>query len=43
VESNHDVDADRAAVVDAVAEKANMQPSKRSSGGFADEDDLFDL
>ncbi|KAK1691856.1 hypothetical protein QYE76_008553 [Lolium multiflorum] len=42
-ESNHDDDADRAAFVDAAAEKANVQPPKRSSGGFADEDDLFDL
>ncbi|KAK1643005.1 hypothetical protein QYE76_060810 [Lolium multiflorum] len=42
-ESNHDDDADRAAFVDAAAEKANVQPPKRSSGGFADEDDFFDL
>jgi hypothetical protein len=42
-ESNHDDDADCAAFVDAAAKKANVQPSKRSSGGFADEDDLFDL
>ncbi|KAK1654018.1 hypothetical protein QYE76_071823 [Lolium multiflorum] len=42
-ESNHDDDADRAAFVDAAAEKANVQPSKRSSGGFADEDDLYDV
>ena len=42
-ESNHDDDADHVAFVDAAAEKANVQPSKRSSGGFADEDDLFDL
>jgi hypothetical protein len=42
-ESNHDDDADRAAFVDAAAEKANVLPSKRSSGGFSDEDDLFDL
>ncbi|KAK1558113.1 hypothetical protein QYE76_018900 [Lolium multiflorum] len=38
-----DDDADRAAFVDAAAEKADKLPSKRSSGGFADEDDLFDL
>lgn len=42
-ESIHDDDADRDAFVDAAAEKANVLPSKRSSGGFADEDDLFDL
>ncbi|KAK1670877.1 hypothetical protein QYE76_059036 [Lolium multiflorum] len=42
-ESNHDDDADHAAFVDAAPEKANVQPSKRPSGGFADEDDLFDL
>ncbi|KAM0889317.1 hypothetical protein ACQ4PT_027766 [Festuca glaucescens] len=42
-ESNHDDEADRAAFIDAAAEKANVQPSKRSSGGFADEDDLLDL
>ncbi|KAK1646509.1 hypothetical protein QYE76_064314 [Lolium multiflorum] len=39
-EPNHNDHADRAAFVDAAAEKANVQPSKRSSGGFADEDDL---
>jgi hypothetical protein len=42
-ESNHDDDADRTAFVDVATEKANVQPSKRSSGGFANEDDLFDL
>jgi hypothetical protein len=42
-ESIHDDDADRTAFVDASAEKVNVQPSKRSSGGFVDEDDLFDL
>jgi hypothetical protein len=42
-ESIHDDDADRAAFVDAAAEKANVQPAKRSSGCFAHEDDLFDL
>jgi hypothetical protein len=42
-ESIHDDDADRAAFVDAAAEKADVLPSKRSSGGFVDEDDLFDL
>ena len=42
-ESNHDDDADRAAFVDAAAEKANVLPSKRSTGGSADEDDLLDM
>jgi hypothetical protein len=42
-ESNHDDDADRAAFVDAAAEKTDVLPAKRSFGGFADEDDLFDL
>jgi hypothetical protein len=41
--SSHDDDADRVAFVDAAAEKADALPSKRSSGGFADEDDLYDL
>ncbi|KAK1648290.1 hypothetical protein QYE76_066095 [Lolium multiflorum] len=41
--SIHDDDADRAAFVDAAAEKADALPTKRSSGGFVDEDDLFDL
>ena len=41
--SIHDDDADRTAFVDAAAEKADVLPSKRSSGGFADEDDLFDM
>ncbi|KAK1677023.1 hypothetical protein QYE76_037871 [Lolium multiflorum] len=41
--SIHDDDADRTAFVDAAAEKADVLPSKRSSGGFADEDDLFDI
>jgi hypothetical protein len=42
-ESNHDNDADHAPFVDAAPEKANTQPAKRPSGGFADEDDLLDL
>jgi hypothetical protein len=42
-ESIHDDDADRTPFVDAAAEKVNVLPSKRSPGGFADEDDLFDL
>jgi hypothetical protein len=41
--SMHDDDADHAAFVDAAAEEAEALPSKRSSGGFADEDDLYDL
>ncbi|KAK1680760.1 hypothetical protein QYE76_041608 [Lolium multiflorum] len=41
--SMHDDDADHAAFVDAAAEEAEALPSKRSSGGFADEDDLWDL
>jgi hypothetical protein len=41
--SIHDDDTDRAAFADVAAEKADELPSKRSSGGFADEDDLFDL
>ncbi|KAK1682234.1 hypothetical protein QYE76_043082 [Lolium multiflorum] len=42
-ESMHDDDADQAAFVDAAAEEAKALPSKRSYGGFADEDDLWDL
>ncbi|KAK1628758.1 hypothetical protein QYE76_003073 [Lolium multiflorum] len=41
--SMHDDDADHAAFVDAAAEEAEALASKRSSGGFADEDDLWDL
>ncbi|KAK1610070.1 hypothetical protein QYE76_033743 [Lolium multiflorum] len=41
--SMNDDDADHAAFVDAAAEEAEALPSKRSSGGFADEDDLWDL
>jgi hypothetical protein len=41
--SMRDDDADHAAFVDAAAEEAEALPSKRSSGGFADEDDLYDL
>jgi hypothetical protein len=37
------MDADHTAFVDAAAEKADMEPSKRSSSRFADEDDLFDM
>jgi hypothetical protein len=42
-ESNHDNDADHVVFVDAAPEKASAQTSKRPSGGFIDEDDLFDL
>ena len=41
--SMRDDDADHAAFVDAAVEEAKASPVKRSSGGFADEDDLFDL
>jgi hypothetical protein len=41
--SMHDDDADHAAFVDAAAEEAEALASKRSSGGSADEDDLWDL
>ncbi|KAK1647594.1 hypothetical protein QYE76_065399 [Lolium multiflorum] len=41
--SIHDDDADADAFVDAAVEKADALPSKRSSRGFVDEDDLFDL
>nr|XP_051230104.1 uncharacterized protein LOC127348027 [Lolium perenne] len=36
-------DADHDAFVDAAAEEARSSPAKRSTGGFADEDDLFDI
>ncbi|KAK1627426.1 hypothetical protein QYE76_001741 [Lolium multiflorum] len=36
-------DADRDTFVDAAAEEARASPAKRSTGGFADEDDLFDI
>jgi hypothetical protein len=35
--------ADRDTFVDAAAEEARASPTKRSTGGFADEDDLFDM
>ena len=41
--SMHDDDADHAAFVDAAAEKAKALPLKIPSGGFVDEDDLYDL
>jgi hypothetical protein len=36
-------DADHDAFVNAVAEEARASPTKRSTGGYADEDDLFDM
>jgi hypothetical protein len=36
-------DTDRDTFVDAAAEGARASPAKRSIGGFADEDDLFDM
>jgi hypothetical protein len=39
----HDDDPDHATFVDAAVKEAKASPVKRSSGGFADEDDLFDL
>jgi hypothetical protein len=41
--SMRDDDADHAAFVDAAGEEVKASPVKRPSGGFADEDDLFDL
>ncbi|KAK1620165.1 hypothetical protein QYE76_025682 [Lolium multiflorum] len=41
--SVRDDDADRDAFVDAAAEETRASPVKRSTGGFADEDDLFDM
>ena len=38
-----DDDADRDAFIDAAVEGAKASPTKRSTGGFADEDDLFDM
>ena len=40
--SVRNVDADRDTFVDAAADGAKASPAKRSTGGFADEDDLFD-
>jgi hypothetical protein len=37
------VDADRDTFVDAAADGVKASPAKRSIGGFADEDDLFDM
>ncbi|KAK1613246.1 hypothetical protein QYE76_036919 [Lolium multiflorum] len=41
--SVRDDDADRDAFIDAAVEEARASPAKRSIGGFADEDDLFDI
>ncbi|KAK1604071.1 hypothetical protein QYE76_027744 [Lolium multiflorum] len=41
--SVRDDDADRDAFADAAVEEARASPAKRSTGGFADEDDLFDI
>jgi hypothetical protein len=38
-----DDDADRDAFVNAAVEETRASPVKRSTGGFADEDDLFDM
>jgi hypothetical protein len=38
-----DDDADHDAFIDAAVEEARSSPAKRSTGGFADEDDLFDM
>jgi hypothetical protein len=39
--SSHGNEADRTPFVHAASEKASAQPPRRSSGGFADEDDLL--
>jgi hypothetical protein len=41
--STRNDDADHDTFVDAAAEEARASPVKRSTGGFADEDDLFDM
>ncbi|KAK1618972.1 hypothetical protein QYE76_024489 [Lolium multiflorum] len=41
--SVRDDDADRDAFVNAAAEEAKASPVKRSTGGFAEEDDIFDM
>ncbi|KAK1692687.1 hypothetical protein QYE76_009384 [Lolium multiflorum] len=41
--SVRNIDADRDTFVDAAADGAKASPAKRSTGGFADEDDLFDI
>jgi hypothetical protein len=41
--SVRNVDTDHDTFVDAAADGARASPAKRSTGGFADEDDLFDM
>ena len=41
--SMRDDDADRDAFIDAAVEGAKASPTKISTGGFANEDDLFDM
>jgi hypothetical protein len=41
--SVRNVDTDRDTFVDAAADGVRASPAKRSTGGFADEDDLFDM
>jgi hypothetical protein len=41
--SVRDDDADHDTFVDAAVEEARSSPTKRSTGGFADEDDLLDM
>ncbi|KAK1678046.1 hypothetical protein QYE76_038894 [Lolium multiflorum] len=41
--SVRNVDTDRDTFVDAAADGVRASPAKRSTGGFADEDDLFDI
>jgi hypothetical protein len=41
--SVHGDNADHDAFVNAAVEEARASPAKRSTGGFADEDDLFKL
>ena len=41
--SVRNIDTDRDTSIDAAAEGARASPAKRSTGGFADEDDLFDM
>ncbi|KAK1650906.1 hypothetical protein QYE76_068711 [Lolium multiflorum] len=41
--SVRNVDTDHDTFVDAAADGARASPAKRSTGGFADEDDLFDI
>ncbi|KAK1694653.1 hypothetical protein QYE76_011350 [Lolium multiflorum] len=41
--SVRNINADRDTFVDAAADGVKASPAKRSTGGFADEDDLFDI